>query len=74
MSTIAIQSNPISQCIRLVASKLSHMFGPSVETEIDVQDNRARRDFVLEMMDAHPEAFQHEIDCQTMMTYYPSRF
>ncbi|MBD3662313.1 hypothetical protein [Sulfitobacter aestuariivivens] len=38
------------------------------------QQDRARRAFVLEMMEAHPEAFQHEQDVQCMMHYYPSRF
>jgi len=37
-------------------------------------EDQARRDFVLEMMQEHPEAFQHEQDVQSMMLFYPSRF
>ena len=36
--------------------------------------DQARRDFILEMMQAHPDAFQHEMDVQTMMHFYPARF
>ena len=73
MKLFAIQSHSIWQPFRLVASCLSHLISFSVDTEVDEQENRDRRHFVMEMMDAHPEAFQHEIDCQTMMKFYPSR-
>jgi len=38
------------------------------------EESRIRRSFVLEMMQAHPEAFQHELDVQTMMQFYSLRF
>jgi hypothetical protein len=46
---------------------------PTVPEEM-AQDDRARRAFVLEMMEAHPDAFQHELDVQAMMHCYPARF
>ena len=33
-----------------------------------------RRDFMLELMKSHPEAFQSELDFQNMMYVYPARF
>ena len=36
--------------------------------------SRGRRDFMLELMKAHPESFQSEQDFQNMMYVYPSRF
>lgn len=74
MSTIAIQSHRNWKPFRFVASFLPKMTGPSVDIEVDDQESRVRRDFTLEMMNAHPEAFQHEFDCQNMMSFYPSRF
>ena len=35
---------------------------------------RDRRDFMLELMKSHPEAFQSELDFQNMMHVYPQRF
>jgi hypothetical protein len=45
-----------------------------VNTSSAQAENRMRRTFILEMMEAHPEAFQHELDVQNMMHFYPSRF
>lgn len=43
--------------------------------EIDEdEDSRARRDFVLDMMDRHPAAFAGEYDVQEMMRHFPQRF
>lgn len=36
--------------------------------------SRERRDFMLELMESHPEALQSELDFQNMMHVYPSRF
>ena len=72
MSTVAIQSTFIWQPMKFVASRLAQSERPSADTDVGAQVNRARRDFILEMMDAHPDAFQHEFDCQTVMKFYPS--
>ena len=74
MSVVAIQSHHIWKPFGLATSLLSKVIGSTKETEVHDQETRARRDFILEMMDAHPEAFQHEMDFQTMMGFYPSRF
>lgn len=74
MSDVAIQSRPIWKPFGLATLFLSKMIGTPVDTKFDERESRVRRDFILEMMDVHPEAFQHEIDCQTMMKFYPSRF
>jgi len=74
MSVVAIQSHQIWKPFGLATSLLSKVIGSTEDTEVRDQESRARRDFILEMMDAHPEAFQHEMDFQTMMSFYPSRF
>ncbi len=38
------------------------------------EDSRARRDFMLEMLDRNPEAFQSEFDVQNMARLYRCRF
>jgi len=38
------------------------------------EGSRDRREFVLEMMQVYPGAFQSELDCQDLMRFYPSRF
>lgn len=43
-------------------------------SELEEEESRKRRDFVQDMMHAHPEAFQSELDVQNMMHFYPSRF
>ncbi len=57
-----------------VVAFFSRLKRSSVDTVVGEDASRARRDFILEMMEAHPDAFQHEIDIQTMMNVYPSRF
>jgi hypothetical protein len=74
MSVVEITSRPIWQPFKRLISLLAGLRRPSLHTEHDEAENRARRTFILEMMDAYPEAFQHENDCQTMMGFYPSRF
>ena len=45
------------------------------ELEIETKKrSRGRRDFMLELIKAHPESFQSEQDFQNMMYVYPSRF
>ena len=43
-----------------------------------IKDNekqtRQRRDFILEIMKSHQEAFQSELDFQNMMYAFPQRF
>ena len=73
MSAIAVQSHLTWKLFGLATSLLSKVLGPSIDTEVDDQESRARRAFILEMMEAHPEAFQHELDFQNMMSFYPSR-
>ena len=38
------------------------------------EDSRAERDFILEMLDRHPDAFQSELDIQHMAHLYRSKF
>ena len=45
---------------------------PASEAEQDA--DRARRDFVLEMLDLHPEAFASDHSVQSMMSLYRERF
>lgn len=40
----------------------------------EVEDTRARLDFILEMMDAHPEAFGSEGDIRSSALYFSGRF
>ena len=42
---------------------------PSTEEE-----DRARRDFILEMMDEHPDAFAHEDGARAAQYYFSGRF
>lgn len=43
-------------------------------TRVTPDETRARRDFVCEMLDRHPDAMTSETDVQTMMLIYPCRF
>ena len=74
MSVVEIPPRLSCKPLTLLVSFLSQINILPWNTECGEEENRARRDFIMEMMDAHPEAFQHEIDCQTMMRFYPSRF
>ncbi len=38
------------------------------------EDSRARRDFVLEMLDRNPDSFQSELDIQNMARLYRCKF
>ncbi|MGI9394476.1 MAG: hypothetical protein ACR2OY_07510 [Boseongicola sp.] len=38
------------------------------------EDDRSRQNFVLEMLDRNPDAFQSEQDVQNMMYSFPGRF
>ena len=38
------------------------------------EENRARREFILDMMHYNPEALQSELGIQMMMHVYPSKF
>ena len=50
-------------------------FLASAKKQPDIEEeSRARRDFILDMMHEHPEAFQSELDIQNMMRICPSRF
>lgn len=55
-------------------SALSRLRPFSSPTDCGGAEDCARRRFILDMMDAHPDAFQHELNCQTIMKFYPSRF
>ncbi len=47
--------------------------GPST-TEADEDADRDRREFMLEMLDRHPDAFSSEFDVQSMLSLYRDRF
>ena len=38
------------------------------------EDSRAERDFILEMLDRNPDAFQSEMDVQAMAHFYRCKF
>ena len=38
------------------------------------EDNRARRDFIHEMMARNPDAFSSDLDVQAMMGSYPGHY
>lgn len=60
-----------SALLRLFSRLLPHG-GPVSDAE--QAEARARRDFILEMMERHPSAFASEHDVQSMMRLYPDRF
>lgn len=43
-------------------------------TQAEQDDNRARRDFMLEMLDRHPDAFASDHSVQSMLSFYSDRF
>ena len=45
---------------------------PAAEAEQDADRNR--RDFILEMLDLHPEAFASDHSVQSMLSLYRERF
>ena len=74
MNVVEIVYRPTWQPFKPLVSLLARLRFPSLSAECNEDENRARRTFILDMMDAYPEAFQNEYDCQTMMAFYPSRF
>lgn len=38
------------------------------------EDTLHEQEFILDMMQSRPEAFQSDLDVQYVMQYYPSRF
>lgn len=74
MILVTITDTPPSQLLMYLRRVLSLIqWRPTSQADSE-EENRERRDFVLEMMQAHPDAFQNELDCQAMMHFYPSRF
>lgn len=73
MSVVETNSRAPWQPMVSVFSFLRRLKHPSFDTAIDEDESRARRDFILELMQTHPDAFQHELDCRTMMELYHSR-
>lgn len=74
MSSVASQAPASWKPFRFLKSIASITRKKPVNTARAQAENRMRRAFILEMMEAHPEAFQHELDVQNMMHFYPSRF
>ena len=60
---------------RPLLGRLSDLFRvrPAVPPE-SPEEARARRELVQEMIAAHPEAFQSELDLMAMLHSYPGRF
>ena len=74
MSVVEVIPRPNWKISERLASFFSRLRAPLADTEVAEDERRAGRAFVLEMMEAHPDAFQHEFDYETMMRFYPSRF
>ncbi len=74
MSAVASHVRPFLHPLMSRISQLARLKHPKADAKEDERENRDRRNFILEMMDAHPEAFQSELDCQSMMIFYSSRF
>ncbi|MDU8945772.1 hypothetical protein [Ovoidimarina sediminis] len=73
MSVVEIIPRPNWKISERLASFFSRLRVPPADTEVSEDERRAGRALVREMMEAHPEAFQHEFDYETMMRFYPSR-
>jgi hypothetical protein len=73
MSIVEIEPRSIWLAFKPVVSLLARLKVSSPQVDCDESATRARRTFILEMMETHPEAFQNEFDCQTMMGFYPSQ-
>ena len=73
MSTATLQFSLLRSLRELLQmpTRRSPRLTPKVTKQID--EDRACREFVLGMMQMHPEAFEHEMDVQNMMHFYPSR-
>jgi hypothetical protein len=74
MSIIETNFRPPWQPIKSIFSFFRWLKRPSVDIAVYEDESRAQRDFILDMMEVHPDAFQHEVDCLTMMELYHSRF
>lgn len=61
-------------------SFLQFLFKPSALADRPAQqaapaeDALNEREFILDMMQSHPEAFHSDLDVQYVMQHYPSRF
>lgn len=71
MTTLASPLIPLSGWLRF--SVTPHPVPPPA-TEAEQDADRARRDFMLEMLDLHPEAFASEHSVQSMLSLYRERF
>ena len=74
MSLVETNARPFWQPRNWFPSLFKRMKRFSVDAADSSEESRARRTFILEMMDSHPDAFEHEFSCQTMMGLYRSRF
>lgn len=62
-----------------VGFSLSRLFGRILgnrptPSEAEQDEARNRRDFLMDMLDRHPDAFASEHDVQSMMRLYPGHF
>ncbi|WP_165352756.1 hypothetical protein [Loktanella sp. IMCC34160] len=64
-----IPSFHLTDLIRRPAGWVADWFRPAA-----VEDNRERRDFIRDMIDANPDAFASEYDVQQMMSHFPGHF
>lgn len=74
MNLVAITDTPLTRPLAYIRSVLSLVRRQPKSQEDSEKESRERREFILEMMMTHPDAFQSELDCRTMMHFYPSRF
>lgn len=72
LNTIAITPPLTSQAfLHWIRALVRRQATPTADSADECRDRRA---FIVEMMDAHPDAFRSELDCQMMMHFYPGRF
>jgi hypothetical protein len=58
----------------VIAAWIDRAAAPRASADAPPGADRARRDFMLGMLDDHPDAFCSEADVQCMMHLYPGRF
>ena len=74
MAEHALPQMPFWKFPRALAVLLERKLSSEAQAIDQREDSRSRRQFILEMLDRNPDAFQSELDIQYMAQMYLSKF
>lgn len=74
MAYVADQPRTIWKLVEFLPALLEPFLKRRETRRRRFEEDRERRDFILDKMQSHSDAFQSELDVQNMMFFYPSRY